>query len=71
MKLYTVGKLVERLRRPPGQIESAIGELTIAPTLELNGLAYFDGDAEAKIADELEQRELVYLTQRQKAVRPI
>ena len=68
-RFFTVGKMVERLQRPPGQIESAIRELKIESAIELNDLRYYSVDAEAKIADELERRELGSLAQRQKQAR--
>ena len=58
MRLFTTGKLVERLRRPIGQIESAIDTLKLQPELSLNDLGYFSIDAETAIDGELRRRDI-------------
>lgn len=57
MKLFSLGKLVERLQRSPGAIEGALAELGLEPQLELNGLAYYDQAAEDQIDKHLRRRE--------------
>jgi len=57
MKLVTLGKLVERLRRPPGHLEVVIAELQIEPAMELNGLCYYDQADEARIDELLRRRQ--------------
>ena len=61
--MYSIGKLCERLQRPPGQIESAIKELSIVPNLELNDLAYYCQEDENLIIEELQKRDRQRLEQ--------
>jgi hypothetical protein len=58
MRLFSMGKLTERLRRPIGQVESAIRELAIEPELTLNEISYFSEAAENAIEGELHKRDL-------------
>ena len=48
-KLYTVGKMVERIQLPPSWITGAIDELKIEPAIVLNDLAYFSVADETRI----------------------
>ena len=48
-RLFSVGKMVERLQRAPAEIERAATELGLKPALELNGVRYFDVQAETTI----------------------
>jgi hypothetical protein len=56
MKLFTVGKMTERLQQPPARIEKAIDTLELRPELELNGLRYFDSAVETQVAEQLQQQ---------------
>ena len=56
MKLYTLGKLVERMQKAPGAIEKAIDQLGITATLELNGLRYYSVDDESRIDQAIRHR---------------
>jgi len=57
MRLFTLGKLCERLQRPPGQIESAIRELSIVPNLELNDTAYYCQEDETLILELIQRHD--------------
>ena len=52
-RLFSIGKLAERVQRPCSAVERAIAALSIQPSLELNGLRYFDEAAERAVDDEL------------------
>jgi hypothetical protein len=71
MRLFSLGKLCERSRRPVSQIESAITDLRIEPALELNDLRYYDEKAETAIGDELYLREMSAFEQLHKNQRRI
>jgi hypothetical protein len=57
----TLGFMVCRLQRPPGQLESAMQELGIHPALILNETSYYTPADETAIADELHRRDLANL----------
>ena len=54
-RLLSIGRLAERIGRPCAMVERTIAALSIQPSLELNGLRYFDEAAERAVDDELRQ----------------
>jgi hypothetical protein len=56
-KCFSLGRLVERLRRPPTLIEVAIVDLKIMPMIVLNGLEYFHESHEPAIDEYLRHRD--------------
>ncbi len=58
LRLYTIGKLTERLQLPHRWIEFAIEELGLKPFLTLNDLNYFTPDDENKIYEFYRQKAL-------------
>ncbi len=55
-KLSSLGHLVARLQIAPGQIEGALAELRIEPSLTLNGVGYWDEEAGDRVSKHLRHR---------------
>ncbi len=54
-RLFTIGKICERIQAPPAVIESSIEALGIEPVIVLNDLRYYSIDDEGKIFDHLKE----------------
>ena len=68
LRLFTLGRLSARLAKSPGHIERIIAELSIEPTLELNGLAYYNPKQESEIDERIRADEIATIQNKPRQV---